>query len=285
MRHARWFILIMLVWLPAMAAAQEVTNADAAANGVVIGQAHYFVAPLSDSIRIAEFYLIGNTGDRVYAGRENADGTRTTLTFTLPAGARNLVFDGPGLGERYVGADASFADTRPIPPGAASVEVAFSYELPFTDRLRVERALGAPILSAAFIVRGESVGLVGPGLSVEGMMDTQMGAAAVYSAGPFAAGESLVFALVPQAADGSRVREIGLGVAALLVAGVVSYWLWRPSPPEIAEPPEAARPLLAAIAALDVRFAAGRMAEETYRHAREAYKQRLRAHLEGDDGV
>jgi len=278
MRRAYWFILIVLALLPGLTSAQGDANADAAANGVVISQAHYFIAPSVDGIRIAEFYLIGNTGDHVYEGRENVDGTRTTLMFTLPEGARDLVFDGPGLGERYVGDTVRFADTRSIPPGAAVVEVAFSYALSLTGKTRIERATGVPLVSATLIVSGESVGLTGPGLIPQGTMDTQMGPATAYSAGPFAADEALAFTVVSQAAVSSRAREVGLGVAALLVAGVVSYRLWRSTSgqtPEIADPPQAARPLLEAIAALDARFAEGDFPEVAYRQEREALKQQL----------
>ena len=279
MRRACWFLFIVLALLPGVVLAQDVTNADAAANGVVISQAHYFIAPLDGAnLRVTEFYLIGNTGDRVYAGREDAGGTRTTLTFTLPKGAHNLVYDGPGLGERYVGDTARFADTRPIPPGAAVVEVAFSYALSLTGKTRIDCAMGVPLVSAAFIVSGEGVALTGPGLIPEGMRDTRMGPAVTYSTGPFVANEALAFTLVPQAAASSRARDIGLGVAALLVAGGVSYRLWRPASvrtPETVDPPEAARPLLEAIAALDARFASGDLPEETYHQEREALKQQL----------
>lgn len=283
MRRPRWLMLVFLVLLPGIVLAQDATNADAVANGVVISQAHYFIASSDGaSLRVAEFYLIGNTGDHVYEGLANADGPRMTLTFTLPESARNLRFDGPGLGERYVGDSTRFADTRPIPSGAAVVEVAFSYELPFTGRRRIERALGVPVVSAAFIVSGEELDLTGPGLTPEGTMDTLMGQATTYSAGPFADGETLTFTLVSQSVTGSHIRDIGLGIGALLVAGVVSYRLWRPV--SVSPPPETALPFLEAIAALDARYVAGDLPEEAYHRERETLKQQLLAQFEEDYG-
>ncbi len=257
-------------------------------SGVVIDQMHYFIAPSGDTVRIAEYYLIGNTGDRTYIGTENADGTRTTLAFTPPAGASDLYFDGPGLDERFVGDITRFADTRPIPPGKATIDVDFSYQLPFTDGMRIERVVDAPITLVALIVSSESIGLAGQGLNPQGMMNTQMGTAASYAAGPLAAGEPLAFTFVPQtmtvtntgsgtttARAANPTRDALLGVAALALAAFVGFRLLKPA--SVPLPPEAARPLLEAIAALDARFAAGELPEEAYRQEREALKQQLLA--------
>lgn len=264
------------------------------ASGVVIDQVHYFIVPKGETVRIAEYYLLGNTNDRTYVGTENADGTRTTLSFTLPAGAANLTFDGPGLGERFVGDAARFVDTRAIPPGSATVDVDFSYELPFSEGMRVERAVDTPIALAAIIVSSESIGIEGPGINPQGMINTQMGVAASYSAGPFAAGEPLAFTFVPQTMSAAPVKtttaakplstaeQAGIGVAALAIAGGMAYWLFRPT--RVPPPPEAARPALEAIAALDARFAAGDIAEEAYRQEREALKQQLYATLRESAG-
>lgn len=265
-------------------------------GGVVIDQMHYFIAPSGDTVRIAEYYLVGNTGDRTYIGTENADGVRTTLAFTPPPGASDLYFDGPGLEERFVGDIARFADTRPIPPGKATIDVDFSYQLPFTDGMRVERAADVPISLVALIVSSESIGLAGPGLNPQGMMNTQMGTAASYSAGPLAAGEPLGFTFVPQTMTvtetgsdtttstrtANPTRDALLGVGALALAAFVGYRLLKPA--SVPPPPEAARPLLEAIAALDARFATGDLPEETYQQEREALKQQLYETLQENTG-
>jgi hypothetical protein len=256
-------------------------------SGVAIDQMHYFIAPSGDSVRVAEYLLIGNTGDRTYIGTENADGMRTTIAFTPPAGASELYFDGPGLGERYVGDVTYFEDTRPIPPGSSVIDVDFSYQLPFTDGMSIERVVDLPIASVALIVSSESIGLSGLGLTPQGMMNTQMGVAASYSAGPLAAGEPLAFTFVPQtmtltetgsdtttsARTANPTRDALLGVAALALAAFVGYRLWKPA--SVPPPPEAARPLLEAIVALDARFAAGELSEEAYHQERETLKQQL----------
>ena len=264
-------------------------------SGIVIDQMHYFIAPAGDYVRIAEYYLIGNTGDRTYTGTENADGVRTTLAFTLPAGASDLYFDGPGLDERFVGDITRFADTRPIPPGTTVIDVDFSYQLPFTDGTRVERVVDVPISLVALVISSQDIGLAGPGLTPQGMMNTQMGPAASYAAGPLAAGEPLVFSFVPQtmtvtttgsgtttATRANPTRDALLGVAVLALAAFVGYRLLKPT--SVPPPPEAARPLLEAIAALDARFTAGDLPEETYQQQREALKQQLYETLQENTG-
>ena len=256
-------------------------------SGVVIDQMHYFIAPAGDDVRIAEYYLVGNTGDRTYIGTENADGVRTTLTFTPPAGASDLYFDGPGLEERFVGDITRFEDTRPIPPGTTTIDVDFSYQLPFTDGMRIERTVDVPISLVALIVSSQDIGLAGSGLTPQGMMNTQMGPAASYSAGPLAAGEMLAFTFVPQtmavtttgsgtttsSRTANPMRDALLGVAALALAAFGGYQLLKPA--SVPPPPEAARPLLEAIAALDARYAAGDLPEEAYHQERETLKQQL----------
>ena len=199
--------------------------------------------------RSAEYYLIGNTGERTYMGTPvGSTGVLTTVAFTAPAGAGSMSFNGPGLGARYVGDVTHFADTLPIPPGTATVEADFSYDLPYQDGLVLTRSLGVPIQSVVIIVSGSDVGVEGDGIVFNGLMDTQMGTAASYTAGPLAAGVPLTLRMVPQEAtvaqtvsDGSlatstpRERnaglEAGLGALALAVGGIAAYRVWSAASP------------------------------------------------------
>ena len=273
-------------------------TADPAA--ITIEQVHLFIVPQGEQVRIAEYYLIGNSGDRTFVGTADADGARTTLTFPLPPEATNLRFNGPGLGERFIGDESGFADTQPIPPGSATIDVDFSYDLPYREGLRVERRFGAPVSQAALIINSETVGLAGEGLTPGGMMNTQMGPSASYSVGPLAEGEPLAFTFVPQtqrpapapAATGpagprprNPAQETGLGIVALALGGLASYLLWR-STPAAPLPPAWARPLIAEIVALDTDFAAGKIEAAAYRQQRAALKEHLRAQLQREgEGV
>ncbi|MBN1954353.1 MAG: hypothetical protein JW900_04795 [Anaerolineae bacterium] len=265
-------------------------------SNVSITQLHIFMSRVGDQLQVGEYYQVSNSGEQTYVGvADPATGQRATLVFTLPDEAENLDFNGPGLGERFLELAEGFADTEPVPPGVQTVEVSFSYLLPYQEMLSVERVFSVPVDSVALIFPLGEMVLEGPGLISAGVFETQAGPALSYVAGPLAAGEPLVFTLVPgepppmsespavpiateatvPARDSSR--EIVVGLAALAAAGVAAYLLWRPSA-AVAMPPQA-RPLVESIAALDADFAAGEVADEAYRRKRRLLKRQLRALL------
>jgi hypothetical protein len=259
---------------------------------VEITQVHVFMVGAGDVFQVGEYYLIGNRGERTYVGALDApSGRRTTLRFTVPAQAGELSFDGPGLGERFVELADGFADTEPIPPGAATVEVLFRYTLPYQEGLLIERTFGAPVASAVLLVVDAEMGLAGPQLTPAGPLETQMGTALSYTAGPLSAGEPLAFTLARQEATApvgstgttsaptrDTGRELFVGLLVLAAALVTVYGLLL-SP--AAAPPREVRPLVRAIARLDADFEAGRIVEGEYRRQREALKQQVRRTLSG----
>jgi hypothetical protein len=270
------------------------TTEDAAA--VLVTQLHIFMTGSGDWLQVGEYYLISNTGDRTYIGVEDSEaGRRVTLTVTSPAGAENARFEDAGLGERFLEREADFADTEPILPGTATAEVLFNYDLPYREGLRVTRTFDVPVASVVLVLPDEGMVLEGTGLTSEGTMDTQMGPALSYTAGPLAAGEPLAFTLVagpppvPLAPVGgglptrNAALETSVGLVGLAAAVVAIYLLWRPSSP--GPLPARARPLVEAIAALDADFEAGQVVEGAYRRKRKALKQQLRALLGEDAGV
>jgi len=256
---------------------------------VLITQMHVFVSGADDRLRIGEHYLISNTGDRTCVGVEDSStGRRATLTFTLPDGAGGLRFDGPGLGERFLERPGGLADTRPIPPGSAVVEAFFHYDLSGRERLRVERVFDVPVESIVLVVPEDGVSVDGEDITSAGTLDTEMGAALSYIAGPLAPGEPLVFTVIagPRASEvspaggapsSSARAEIALGLVTLAAAVVATYLLLRSPAP--GPPPIQARPLVEAIAALGARFAAGDVLETAYRQRRASLLVRLRALL------
>jgi len=259
------------------------------ASSVLVTQLHSFISVVEQRLQILEYHLVSNTGDRTYVGvKDPRTGQRVTLAFTLPAGASGLRFDGLGLGERYLEWGGGFADTEPIPPGMATLEVSFDYELPYQEGMRVERAFDVPVTSVVFVIPDEGIAMEGKGVIPGETLDTQMGPASSYIAGPLAAGESLVFTLVAGPAGGQdgrvaeeqrsrRARETAIGLVTLAAAVVVAYLLWRlPVPGPLPAP---ARVLVESIAALDTDFEAGRVERETYHQELRALKRRLRVLL------
>ena len=100
-------------------------------------------------------------------GAEDAEtGRRATLFFTVPEGSQALNFDGPGLGERYLDWGTGFADTVPVPPGTATVETLFNYELPFWEGMQVARTFDVPVASVVMMLSEEGMALEGNSLAL-----------------------------------------------------------------------------------------------------------------------
>jgi hypothetical protein len=241
---------------------------------VAIAQLHIFVDQTGDQLEVGQYCLVSNTGDQTYVGAFSAAADqRTTWSIALPGGVENLRFEDADLGGRFVALDGGFADTRPVLPGAASVEASFTYEMAYSEGLELEQVFNVPVNAAVLVLPGEDLALKGAQLSPEDLLDTQMGSA-------------LVFAVVPRAAGGSAVqpiersRELILGIAALAAAAVTVSWLWRsPAPPPM--PPQV-RPQVEAIAALDRDYEAGLIAEKQYRQKRTSLKRRLSDQLSSE---
>jgi hypothetical protein len=279
----KWGGLVLLLVALLLAAAWSPTpraGDGQAPSDVVVTQLHFFVTRGEGTLQVIEYYLIGNTGQETYEGVEHPQtGGRVTISFTLPEGAEVLRFDGPGLGERFVEVAWGFADTEPIPPGMATVEVLFTYRLPYREGMQVARVFEVPVMSAVLVVAEEGLVLEGRGLTPAGTLDTQVGPATSYTAGPLGAGESLTFSVLAgeHPATSAPVRNAPWEVVIGLVALAVAYLLWRSPAPGPC--PAEARPLVDEIAALDADFEAGRVEEEVYRQKRDALKRRVREAL------
>jgi hypothetical protein len=237
-------------------------------SAIQVTQLHVFVSASGEHLQIGEYYLISNMGERTYVGTKAPEaGRRATLSFTLPEGAEGLRFDSSGLGERYLERERGFADTAPVPPGIASSEVLFEYQIPYREGAQVARVLDLPVASVVLVHLDEGIALEGEGITPAEPLDTQMGRALSYTAGPLAAGDVLAFRLVAQsqptaltapagpAPARNAAQELGIGLVALAAAVVAVYLLWRLPAPEPF--PGQARPLVEAIAALDRSEGAG----------------------------
>ena len=262
----------------------EVTDDPA---DVAMVQLHLFVSRIGEQLQIGQFCLIGNAGDRTFAGRAIA-GVDQMVTWQtrLPEGATALTFDGAELGGRYVAVEGGFADTRALLPGEASVEASYAFDLPYGEGVSLEQSFNVPVDAIVLVLLNGDLVLEGVGLSQEEQLDTQMGPAASYTAGPLASGEPLAFRVVsrPAGAPASGGRSVSsnglaLGVGAIAGAGVAVYWMWRPRTP--GPVPQEARSQVRAIADLDREFESGLLPEAQYRQRRASLKDRLIAQLVG----
>lgn len=311
-------------------------SAEVAAQGdpvaIIIDQLHIFVMPMDDRLLISAYYLLGNRAAEAYTGDPSGQyqdlDRDITVIFPLPEGALNVQ---PGAGAedagRYEILDGAIADTAPIPPGVASLEVRFAYELPLVEGMSLR--ITAPVaniaapsmdrdvplaMESAVVVlmagqdgEGQRWQVAGPQLLSMGEMDVGGGGTAspraqVYRVEGLAAGDALVLRFeaaalgqTSPAGAGAALRsggmadglELGIGVLALVVAGitVVAFWGGGGRSPKgrITARPDAIREEVQALAALDARFAAGELEVGAYEVARRAGKARIRALL-GFDG-
>lgn len=280
---------ILLAWTPAP---QEGGTTEDPSQ-IAVTQLHVFLRRAGDRLEVHEFYLVSNTGDQAYIGREDPQtGRRHTLTFTLPAGAADVQVLEPAE-EHWARIDNGLAYTEPISPGNLSLELAFQYTLPFAEGMEVERTFPVPVTSLGVLAFGGDLAAEGNALTPGGVMDTAQGPVRVYTAGPLDAGQPVRFrvrtepvetALAPAtsapAAQPSRnpTVEIALGLAALAVAVVVAYVLLRPPAP--GPVPASVRAQVEAIAALDEEYQQGHLGEKEYRRRREALKREARDKVE-----
>jgi len=277
-------LLLLLPFLIAWVPAPQGGNTTEDPSQIVVTQLHLFLQREEDRLVVREFYLVSNTGDQTYIGREDPQtGRRLTLAFTFPPNAADLTVVEP-QGERWVAVAGGFADTEPIPPGTAPLEIVFQYTLPFAEGMTVERTFPVQVASLAVMVTGGDLVAEGDRLTSGGVMDTTMGPIQVYTAGPLDAGHPIQFRVrtgssptagaTPSAPVRNPTTEIVVGLVALGVAVVAAWVLWRPPAPEPV--PAAIRPQIEAIAALDADYQAGQVEEEEYRRRREALKREAR---------
>lgn len=266
--------------------------------GVQVDQVHWFIVPLGDRVQVAEYYLVGSRSERTYVGTlQEGEEQRTTVTFHLPDGATSLTFQDQGLGDRFLGNNTAFRDTMPIPPGTATTEIDFSYELPYSEGMELTREMDVPISAVVIIVNGSEVGVEGDGVVFGGMIDTQMGQAASYMAGPLVAGTPLTLRLVRQTHVGTAMGspeaatttgrtppprdpliEAVVGGVVLVGAGFGAYRLWRrPSLPPM---PEGVEEIVLSLAELDRRHAAGSVNDVEFSRERAALVREITATLD-----
>ncbi len=284
-------LIVLFLLLPLLLAWAPVPQGSGTTEDpsqVVITQLHLFLRRAEDRLEVREFYLVTNTGDQTYIGREDPQtGRRLTLVFTLPTGAAGLKTVEPA-DEHWVKKDGGIAYAEPISPGDIPLEIVFLYTLPFVEGMEMERAFPVQVASLAVMAIGEDLAAEGSALTSGGVMDTSQGPIRVYTAGPLKAGEPVRFrvrteplemAMAPAGAapvarpSRNPTVEVVLGLVVLAVAVVVAYILLQPPAP--GPIPASVRAQIEAIAALDDDYQAGRLDEKEYRRRREALKREV----------
>lgn len=270
----------------------ETTTSDEA---VSLSRIHYVIDFVNGAMEVTEVHSFSNSGDRTYIGAEPApDAARTTVRFVLPEDATELSFEEVLSTERFVETADGFMDTEPVVPGRGTLQVAFSYLLPYDGSRRVlSTTLQYPAQAVNAFIADVGPQLLSEQLSLMGTMDTGPRPFIAYVGQDFAKGDTIALEIsgAPQEPAAPSTSEGGgsklayvfiIGALALfLVALAVAYPSLRRKG---AAEPAAVSPvasedevdeLLIAIADLDDAFEAGELNEEVYRQRRQALKARL----------
>jgi mono/diheme cytochrome c family protein len=262
-------------------AVYETTND---ASGIRIGS---YVIAIQDvkegEITLVEIYQFDNTSNRAYIGENGR-----ILTIVAPKDARNLRFDGLGLGKRFFQDDETIYDTDLVVPGQAVLRITMIYELPYRNGQKIERRVFYPV--DAFNVFAPQTNLPGTQLSVNGMKDEgerEAGSSRIrlYSSEkPFKPNDVVSFELQGQPRGTQQAGEDTQSLVISLIAlastiGLGFLFLTRANSirAQNRSPRQTRKSLLLQIAELDDEFAVGEISASEYEKRRADLKERLKA--------
>ena len=147
--------------LSATVTVYETTGDD---SSVRVDSVHMIAESFEQVLRISEVHVFGNTADRSFTGKVNdaSNGQKVTVFIPLPGNAVGLAFPEGESSERFIQVARGIWDTQPVPPGADTAVVRFSYHLV------VEGPLVPLVRSFAYPVSMLNVLVVQPGLTLRG---------------------------------------------------------------------------------------------------------------------
>lgn len=261
---------------------------------ISIAQLHVILNFVADQVQISQLYRFDNLGNALFVGPTGnpQDGT---VEIVLPAGAQNVEFQrGFGdlsnfvLANEVVQTDTGWADTLPLWPGRASLDLLVSYELPYQNGMRIAHPLNYPVGNASAILPDAGVSLQEGGWQLQGQQAMGEGVTFVSYTNPEIGGaDTLNFTLNGRPrqtaslggsslAVRNETSELIVGsIGLLVVVGAAVYLIsaWRSHSTAVAESdPDA---LLQALAELDEAFENGEIDQADYEEEREALKLEL----------
>jgi len=254
-------------------------------SGLVVDRLHvFFEFPTADTVQIIQLFLVSNPTD------ENVvpfDSQTPSITFPLPEGASNLVFEEGVLGDRFVATEGGFGDTYALPPDTTA-QVLFAYEMPYKNKLTLSQPLSFPVTAAIAFVLDGTVELESEVLTSAGIHEVENTVYQMF-AGGFAAGDELSFTLRGRNPNRTGFLDLKLDagflvgllafVAVVAAAGLYLRRLGPEGEPEASRYSDDPEALMDAIIALDERYERGDLPETEYQRLRAELKSRLQAAL------
>lgn len=258
-------------------------------SDLVVNRIHVFFEWISpELVQVVHLVSVSNLGNKtVYTPGEN----EPVVSFSLPDGAQNLVFETGAIGDPYIGTEQGFGDPRPISPGESSYEILFAYEMEYDSGLTWTLPIDLPTEFAAVFVQGDQVKIESDQLYEETAQMMDDGVYQTLVSDPLSAGDEISLEISGKvsladtgSAAGGGENNVFVIVAGVLGLALASYGAWQYFRP--AQSGEetleglSADALMDEIIALDEAFEAGEVDEADYQAEREELKALLREVLE-----
>jgi mono/diheme cytochrome c family protein len=265
-------------------------------GGILIDRIHVVVQFIENQIFVNELYVVSNMDTAVFVGVDG-DPLAGTFHISLPPNAHSISFErGFSSLDSFVPADeiiqtpTGFADTLPIRPGQASLNLLVGYGLPYQPGMTVAHAVNYQVQQASIAMPQTGVTVTGDDwLPQEPRV---MGSSTVlnYVNPQPAITGNLTFVLEgqPRQVTGQQGNvvaatniynswEVWMGAAFLLaavIAAAVFIYQWQIAP---ARTGATANPqyLLQEIAALDDAYENGELSATAYKRQRQKLKRQL----------
>jgi len=186
----------------------ETTDDD---SGLSLSAVHLIAESFGQVLRITEVLLVSNSAGQTYIGRAAADGDPATVLVSLPAEAVGLAFDDEASAGSYREAPGGLAYTAPVPPGAETAALLFSYHLPVRGEVvALQRSFPYPVGDLSLLAAQPGLAVRSQALAAMGSQSFQGREYALYTAQGLAAGAPLALEFVPTAEEPAAA---GLGPA------------------------------------------------------------------------
>lgn len=202
-------------------------------EAVIVDRIHVLLSFGPDSLLVNEFYVFSNPTSEVFVG-ETGVSEEGTVRVAIPEGAQNISFQRSFASmESSIPAteviqleDGSYADTFPLNPGTAGLNLIVAYDLPFEDGMVVERPLFYQTIDANLIIPGRGVTLTGENWIDNGLQEMPGGSFYSYTQTDIPAGSDLNFELngrpeMVTDASGNAIPQQNNNINDLIVGGVV----------------------------------------------------------------
>lgn len=257
-------------------------------EGVVeIGITHMVLSLEANGLRVTEYTVVNNDGDRAFvgAGPANADGKKVTIELSVPAAASGVQYGGALMTCCVIPIPGGLADTMAVLPGSKMISLSYVIEVK-SSTYKVVRPVRYPTQALYLLVQdsgnvrisSDQLGVGNP-LNVEGASyATAYGA----SLTPGTVIEATISGL-PLASKQDAYKWAGLGVVVVAAGagfGYLAFARKRPARPHSipaasAGVGQASQRLMDEIAQLDDDLEDGKVSPEVHRELRAQKKKQL----------